>query len=112
MKTKEKIKHKLHVKSGDTVKVIAGNDRGKTGKILAVKTDTGRVIVEGINLVTKHNKPNASAPQGGIVKKEAAIHASNVMLVDPATGAAVRTGKKADENGKLQRYSKKSGEFI
>jgi large subunit ribosomal protein L24 len=112
MKTKEKIKHKLHVKTGDTVKVIAGNDRGKTGKILTVKTDTGKVIVEGLNMVTKHNKPNASNPQGGIVKKEAAIHSSNVMLVDPATGAATRTGRKLDANGKLQRYSKKSGEFI
>lgn len=112
MKTQVIKNQKLHVKTGDTVKVIAGNDRGKTGKILAVKTDTGRVIVEGLNLITKHNKPNAANPQGGIVKKEAAIHASNVMLVDPVTGVAVRTGKKADANGKLQRYSKKSGEFI
>jgi large subunit ribosomal protein L24 len=112
MKTQEVKKHTFHVKTGDTVKVLAGNDRGKTGKILAVKTDTGRVVVEGINLITKHNKPNAASPQGGIVRKEAPIHASNVMLVDPATGTAVRTGKKADANGKLQRYSKKSGEFI
>lgn len=112
MKTKEITKHKLHVKAGDTVKVIAGNERGMTGKVLAVRTETNKVIVEGLNLITKHNKPNAAAPQGGIVRKEAAIHASNVMLVDPASGAAVRTGKKADENGKLQRYSKKSGEFI
>jgi large subunit ribosomal protein L24 len=112
MKTKEKQTHKLHVKTGDTVKVLSGNDRGKTGKILAVKTDTGKVIVEGLNIITKHNKPNASAPQGGIVKKEAPIHSSNVMLVDPATGAAVRTGKKLNAEGKLQRFSKKTGDFI
>ncbi len=104
-------KHKLHVKTGDTVKVIAGNDRGKTGKVVSVKTDANKVVVEGINIITKHNKPSAKAPQGGIEKKEAPIHASNVQLVD-ASGKAVRTGRKADANGKLQRYSKKSGDLI
>lgn len=107
---KEKVS-KLHVKTGDTVKIIAGNERGKTGRIVAVKKDVNKVVVEGINMVTKHNRPSAKNPQGGISKKEAAIHASNVQLVD-ASGAATRTGRKADENGKLQRYSKKSGNLI
>jgi large subunit ribosomal protein L24 len=111
MKTQAEKKHKLHVKSGDTVKVIAGNDKGKTGKVVAVKTDTNKVIVEGVNIISKHNKPSAKSPQGGIEKKEAAIHASNVQLVD-ASGKAVRTGRKVDTEGKLQRYNKKSGELI
>jgi large subunit ribosomal protein L24 len=102
----------MHVKTGDTVKVIAGNDKGKTGKIVSVKTDKNKVIVEGLNMVTKHNKPNAKNPNGAITKQEAGIHVSNVMLVDPATGTAVRTGKKLNSEGKLQRYSKKSGELI
>jgi large subunit ribosomal protein L24 len=111
MKAQEEKKHKLHVKSGDTVKVIAGNDRGKTGKIISVKTDTNKVLVEGVNIISKHNKPSAKSPQGGIEKKEAPIHASNVQLVD-ASGKAIRTGRKADANGKLQRYSKKTGDLI
>ncbi|PIQ22649.1 MAG: 50S ribosomal protein L24 [Cytophagales bacterium CG18_big_fil_WC_8_21_14_2_50_42_9] len=111
MKTQVEKKHKLHVKTGDTVKVIAGNDRGKTGKIVSVKTDTNKVVVEGINIITKHNKPSAKSPQGGIEKKEAPIHASNVQLVD-GSGNVVRTGRKADANGKLQRYSKKTGDLI
>jgi large subunit ribosomal protein L24 len=111
MKTQAEKKHKLHVKTGDTVKVIAGNDKGKTGKVVAVKTDTNKVIIEGVNIISKHNKPSAKSPQGGIEKIEAAIHASNVQLVD-ASGKGVRTGKKADAEGKLQRYNKKSGELI
>jgi large subunit ribosomal protein L24 len=112
MKSKVVEKVKMHVKTGDTVKVIAGNDKGKTGRIMAVKTDKNKVIVEGLNMVTKHNKPNAKNPNGSITKQEAAIHVSNVMLVDPASGNAVRTGKKENSEGKLQRYSKKSGELI
>ena len=112
MKSQPIEKVKMHVKTGDTVKVIAGNDKGKTGKIVSVKTDKNKVIVEGLNMVTKHNKPNAKNPNGSITKQEAGIHVSNVMLVDPATGNAVRTGKKANSEGKLQRYSKKSGELI
>ena len=111
MKTTEEKKHKLHVKTGDTVKVIAGNDRGKTGKVVSVKTDSNKVVIEGVNIITKHNKPSAKSPQGGIEKREAAIHASNVQLVD-GSGKAVRTGRKADANGKLQRYNKKSGDLI
>ena len=103
---------KLHIKSGDTVKVISGNSRGKTGKVLVVERAKYRAIVEGLNMVTKHVKPSASNPQGGIEKTEASIHLSNIMLVDPATGAATRIGRKKDEKGKLQRYSKKTGEII
>ena len=102
---------KLHVKTGDTVKVIAGNEKGKTGRIVSVKTKINKVVVEGVNMVTKHNKPSAKSPNGGITKQEAPIHSSNVMLVD-ASGTAIRTGRKADENGKLQRYSKKTGDII
>ena len=83
---------KLHVKSGDTVKVIAGDERGKTGVIKSVNRVTQRVIVEGLNLVTKHNKPSAKAPQGGITKMEAPMHVSNVQAIDSKTGERVRKG--------------------
>jgi len=102
--------HKLHVKKGDTVKVISGNERGKIGKIVSVLTKSNKVVVEGLNLVTKHNKPTAKVPNGGIVQKEAPIHASNVMLLE--ANQPVRTGKKISAEGKLQRYSKKSGELV
>ena len=103
---------KLHVRTGDTVKVITGDDKGKSGKILSVDLEKRRAIVEGLNLVTKHVKPSASSPQGGIHKKEAPIHISNLMLVDPKTGEATRIGRKLNEKGKLVRYSKKTGEVI
>ncbi len=103
---------KLHIKSGDTVKVIAGDDKGKTGKVLSVDKQKTRAIVEGLNMVTKHVKPTAAKPQGGIEKKEASIHISNLKLVDPKTGEATRIGRKVGENGKLVRYSKKTGEVI
>jgi large subunit ribosomal protein L24 len=103
---------KLHIKTGDTVKVIAGDDKGKTGKVLSVDTQKTRAIVEGLNMITKHVKPTAAKPQGGIDKKEASMHISNLMLIDPKTGEATRTGRKAGENGKLVRYSKKTGEVI
>jgi len=103
---------KLHIKTGDTIKVISGNEKGKTGKILSVNLEKRRAIVEGLNMVTKHVKPTASNPQGGIEKKEASIHVSNLMLVDPKTGEATRVGRKLGENGKLVRYSKKTGEVI
>ncbi|QMU30264.1 50S ribosomal protein L24 [Adhaeribacter radiodurans] len=109
MKANNKVQ-KLHVKTGDTVKVIAGNEKGKTGRIASVNTSTSKVIVEGINMVTKHNKPSAKSPNGGITQKEAYIHSSNVMLVE--NGQSTRTGKKINTEGKLQRYSKKSGELI
>jgi large subunit ribosomal protein L24 len=103
---------KLHIKTGDTVKVLSGDDKGKTGKVLSVNLQKRRAIVEGLNMVTKHVKPTAANPQGGIEKKEASIHVSNLMLIDPKTGEATRIGRKLGENGKLVRYSKKTGEVI
>ena len=112
MERKFNKQQKLHIKAGDTVKVIAGDDKGKTGKVQSIDTAKSRAIVEGINMITKHVKPTAAKPQGGIERKEAALHISNLMLVDPKTGEATRTGRKAGENGKLVRYSKKTGEVI
>ncbi len=103
---------KLHIKKGDTVVVIAGNDNGKQGKVLEVIRDKERAIVEGVNMIKKHTKPNAEHPQGGIIEREAPIHISNLMLVDPKTGNRTRIGRRLGSNGKLVRYSKKSGEEI
>jgi len=105
-------KKKLHVKTGDTVKVLAGDERGKTGRIIAVDTDKQKVTIEGLNLVTKHQKPSAQNPQGGIKKVEAPIHASNVMLVDPKTGETTKAARRKNSEGKTERYSKKTGEVI
>ncbi len=102
----------MHIRKGDTVKVLAGNDKGKEGKVLELFLEKQRAIVEGINMVTKHEKPSAGQPEGGIKKTEAAIHVSNLMLVNPADGKTTRTGRKLNDKGKLQRYSKKTGEFI
>jgi large subunit ribosomal protein L24 len=104
--------NKLHIRKGDMVMVIAGNDRGKTGRVLEVIKEKNRAIVEGANLVTKHQKPSAANPEGGIKQTEAAIHISNLMVVDPASGKATRIGRKLNADGKMQRYSKKSGDFI
>ena len=112
MKRKKNKQPKLHIRKGDTVKIIAGNDRGKSGKILEVITQKNRAIVEGANIVVKHVKPSADNPNGGIEKTEASIHLSNLMLIDGATGEPTRIGRKLNEVGKLQRYSKKTGEFI
>jgi large subunit ribosomal protein L24 len=103
---------KLHIKKGDTVIVNAGNYKGQQGKVLEVIRKTDRAIVEGVNMIKKHTKPNAANPQGGIIEKEAPIHISNLMLKDPKTGKATRIGRKLNEKGKLVRYSKKSGEEI
>lgn len=103
---------KLHIKKGDTVQVIAGDDLGKKGRVLEIIRKTDRAIVEGVNMIKKHTKPNTEYPQGGIVEKEAPIHISNLMLVDPKTGTATRIGRRLNESGKLVRYSKKSGEEI
>ena len=104
---------KLHIKKGDTVKVIAGNSKGSEGKVIEVLIAKNRAVVEGVNMVSKQSKPNAANPQGGIVKQEAPIHISNLMLVDSKSGDATRIGRKRDEKtGKLVRYSKKSGEVI
>jgi large subunit ribosomal protein L24 len=103
---------KLHIKKGDTVFVNAGDDRGKSGKVLEVLTEKNRAIVEGINMVSKHTKPNAKSPQGGIIKQEAGVHVSNLQVVDPAKGGPTRIGRRMNDKGKLVRYSKKSGEEI
>lgn len=103
---------KLHIRKGDMVKVLAGDDKLKTGKVLEVFADKNRAIVEGINMVTKHQKPSAGKPEGGIKKMEGTIHISNLMLVEPSNNNPTRTGRKLNEKGKLQRYSKKTGEFI
>ena len=102
---------KLHVKKGDTVLVLSGNDKGKQGKILRVDVKKSRAIVEGVRIISKHTRPNTEHPQGGIIKQEAPIHISNLMVVDK-NGKPSRIGRKKDENGKLVRYSKKSGEII
>ena len=93
------------------MKLIAGNEKGATGKVLMVDRKKNRAFVEGINMVAKHTKPNAANPQGGIVKKESSIHVSNLMVVDPK-GNPTRIGRKLDSNNKLVRYSKKTGEEI
>ncbi len=104
------MQQKLHIKVGDTVKVISGESKGQEGKVLTVDRKKMRAIVEGVNLVKKHTKPSASDPQGGIVDKEASIHVSNLMNV--IKGQASRIGRKIDAKGNSVRYSKKSGEEI
>ncbi len=101
----------MHVKKGDTVKVITGKDKGKQGVILEAYPKKNRVLVEGVNIVKKHAKPSQDNPQGGIINKEASIHASNVMPVDPKTGEPTRVGYKV-ENGKKVRIAKKSGAVL
>ncbi len=103
---------KIHIKKGDTVMVITGESKGQKGRILEVDRDKSRAIVEGVNLVLKHTKPNTKAPQGGIIKKEAPVHISNLMLVDQSSGNPTRIGKRLNDKNKLVRYSKKSGEEI
>ncbi|MBP1616710.1 MAG: ribosomal protein [Bacteroidetes bacterium] len=102
---------KLHIKKGDVVYVNTGVDKGKTGRVVKVLVEKQRALVEGINMVTKHAKPSAKNPQGGIVKMEAPIHISNLNVVDPKSGKPTRIGRK-EVDGKLVRYSKKSGEEI
>ena len=103
---------KLHINKGDTVYVNSGEDKGKTGTVLKVLVKENRAVVEGVNMVSKHTKPSAKNPQGGIVKMEAPIHISNLNVVDPKTGKATRIGRKMSSEGTLVRYSKKSGEEI
>ncbi|MFT9494184.1 50S ribosomal protein L24 [Anaerosolibacter sp.] len=102
----------MHVKKGDTVVVISGKDKGKKGKVLMAMPKEDRVIVEGVNMMTKHQKPNAKVQQGGIIHQEGTIHVSNVMLWDAKAKAPTRVGYKVLENGKKVRVSKKSGETI
>jgi len=104
---------KLKIKKNDTVVVLAGTSKGKEGKVIKVYSATNRAIVEGVNMVSKHTKPNAANPQGGIIKQESSINISNLMLVDPKSGEPTRIGRKIDEEtGKLVRFAKKSGEVI
>ena len=103
---------KFHIKRGDTVYVNAGEDKGKQGRVLEIIAANEKAIVEGINMVSKHTKPNAQYPQGGIIKKEAPIHISNLMIVDGSSGKPTRVGRRLNDNDKLIRYSKNSGEEI
>ena len=105
-------KKKLHIKKGDTVYVNTGEYKGQQGRILEVYPVSHRALVEGVNMVSKHTRPSNDNPQGGIIKKEAPIDISNLMLVDPSTGEPTRIGRKLDDNNRLVRYSKKSGEEI
>ncbi|MCK4700427.1 MAG: 50S ribosomal protein L24 [Bacteroidales bacterium] len=103
---------KLHIKKGDTVVVITGESKEQRGRVLEVNRKTQRALVEGVNIISKHTKPDAQNPQGGIVKKEAPVHISNLMLIDPSSGDPTRIGRKYNDKKKLVRYSKKSGEEI
>lgn len=103
---------KIKIRKGDLVKVIAGDSKGQQGKVQEVLVAKSRVVVEGINLISKHTKPNAATPNGGIIKKEAALHISNVQLVDPKSGKTTRVGRKLNADGKLVRVAKISGEEI
>lgn len=107
-----KSKIKFKIRKNDNVIVITGNYKGKTGRVLEVDRKKGKLFVEGINIISRHTKANQKNPDGGIIKKEAPIAISNVMLVDPKTGTATRVGRKMTDKGKLKRYSKKSGEVI
>lgn len=112
MERKNNQQPKLHIRKGDTVKVLAGDDKGKQAKVLEVNREKRRALVEGVNMMTKHTKPSAGKPEGGITKAESFIHISNLMLIDPATGNPTRVGRKQNDKGKLQRFSKKTGEII
>ena len=103
---------KLHIKKGDMVMVNAGEDKGYQGKVLEVFPKQYKAIVEGANMVSKHTKPNAQNTEGGIIKQEAPIHLSNLMLIDPKEGKPTRIGRKLNKDGKLVRFAKKSGEEI
>ena len=103
---------KLHIRKGDEVIVLAGDDKGRKGKVLKVLVAKQRALVEGVNMVSKSMKPSAKNPQGGIVKQEAPIHVSNFSLIDPKSGKATRVGMKKTDDGKKVRVAKKSGEVI
>ena len=104
---------KIKIKKNDTVIVTTGNSKGVKGKVVKVYPKENRAMVEGANLISKHTKPNAANPQGGIIKQEAKIHISNLMLIDPKSGEATKVGRKVDKkSGKIVRYSKNSGEVI
>ena len=102
---------KLKIKTGDIVRVIAGDHKGSEGKVLKVDCEKNKAIVEGVNMVTKHTKPSAKNPQGGIVKKEAAIQISNISLIDPKTKETTRVGIRVEGDKKV-RFSKKSNQVL
>jgi large subunit ribosomal protein L24 len=102
---------KLKIKSGDTVKVIAGDHKGSEGKIVKILREDNKAIVEGVNMVSKHTKPSAKSPQGGIIKKEAPIQISNLSLIDPKSNEATKTGVRMDGDKKV-RFSKKSNQVL
>lgn len=102
---------KLKIKSGDVVKVISGDHKGSEGKVLRVDREKNKAIVEGVNMVSKHTKPSAKNPQGGIVKKEAPIHISNIALIDPKSKSATKVGIKVEGDKKV-RFSKKSNQVL
>ena len=104
------MQNKLHIKIGDTVRVITGESKGQEGEVLTIDRINLRAVVKGLNLVKKHVNPTASNPQGGIEEKEAAIHVSNLMVV--INGETTKIGRKPNEDGKIVRFSKKSGEVI
>jgi large subunit ribosomal protein L24 len=103
---------KFHIKKGDTVVVITGEYKGQKGKVLEVLREKERAIVEGINMIKKHTKPNAKHPQGGIIEQEATIHISNLLIADPKDGKPSKVGRKLNDKNKLVRFAKKSGEEI
>lgn len=112
MKKIQAMQKKVHIKKGDTVYVNAGEYKGQKGRVLEVDRKSYRAIVEGVNMVSRHTKPNSAYPEGGIIKKEAPIHISNLMLIDPASGEPTRIGRRLNDNNKLVRYAKKSKEEI
>ncbi len=103
---------KIHIKKDDQVVVISGKDKGKTGKVLMVEPESGRIYVEGVNMIKKHQKARTQTSPAGIIEREGSIDASNVMLVDPKTGNATRVGYKVNEDGSKDRIAKKSGEVL
>ena len=105
-------RQRLHVSKGDTVRVVRGDDKGKEGKIIRVNLKSGRVTIEGVNIVKKHRRARSADEQSGIVEMPAPIHASNVMLIDPKSGDPTRTRRQIDEDGTKERIAVKSGESI
>ena len=103
---------KMKIKTGDEVIVIAGKEKGKKGKIIAVLPKKNRVVIEGVGMIKRHTKPSFKYPDGGIIEREAPVHASNVMIVDPKTGQPTRVGYKVLQDGTKVRFAKKSGEVL
>jgi large subunit ribosomal protein L24 len=103
---------KVNIRKDDTVQVMSGENKGQTGRVISVDREKYRAIVEGLNLVSKHTKPSATSPQGGIIQKEAPIHISNLLIVNAKSGKGERIGRKTNAEGNSVRYFKKSGEEV